>query len=191
MAPSPASHHVCLTRLRRRQWRQAHSTMLPSPSARTRNASAKAALSNGEFLRQSCASMKIAIGPRNHAGLPPWRHRERYAPDDSAALATAISASYRQVFGNAHVMDNERSAELEARLRQWRAHHPRFRSRPGQNLLLQSPLFRRCCPSARHRTEPQAPAGSSSRGSGRDVGAHFTAGERWPRGRDRFHRRWR
>ena len=29
----------------------------------------------------------------------------------------AISASYRQVFGNAHVMDFERCSELEAPLR--------------------------------------------------------------------------
>ena len=87
----------------------------PVSFSRTRNASAKAALSNGEFLRQSCASMKIAIGPRNHEDCPHGVTAQRYAPDDSAALATAISAAYRQVFGNAHVMDNERSAELEAR----------------------------------------------------------------------------
>ena len=87
----------------------------PVSFSRTRTASSKAALSNGEFLRQSCASMKIAIGPRNHEDCPHGVTAQRYAPDDSAALATAISAAYRQVFGNAHVMDNERSAELEAR----------------------------------------------------------------------------
>jgi len=75
----------------------------------------KAAKSNGEFLRQSCADMSIAIGPRNHEDCPHGVTSQRYAANDSAALATAISAAYRQVYGNAHVMDNERSVELEAR----------------------------------------------------------------------------
>ena len=86
----------------------------PVSFSRNRNAAAKPALSNGEFLRQSCSTMKIAIGPRNHEDCPHGVTAQRYAPDDAAALATAISAAYRQVYGNAHVMDNERSAELEA-----------------------------------------------------------------------------
>ena len=86
----------------------------PVSFSRNRNAVAKPALSNGEFLRQSCSTMKIAIGPRNHEDCPHGVTAQRYSPDDSAALATAISAAYRQVYGNAHVMDNERSASLEA-----------------------------------------------------------------------------
>ena len=86
----------------------------PVSFSRSRNATAKPALSNGEFLRQSCATMKIAIGPRNHEDCPHGVTAQRYSPNDSAALATAISAAYRQVYGNAHVMDNERSASLEA-----------------------------------------------------------------------------
>tara|TARA_Y100000385_G_scaffold291523_1_gene370040 strand:- start:7885 stop:9603 length:1719 start_codon:yes stop_codon:yes gene_type:complete len=87
----------------------------PVSFSRNRNAQAKAALSNGEYLRQSCATMRIAIGPRNHEDCPHGVTAQRYAPDDSASLATAIEAGYRQVYGNAHVMDNERSIELEAR----------------------------------------------------------------------------
>jgi phycoerythrin-associated linker protein len=86
----------------------------PVSFSRNRNAAATPALSNGEFLRQSCATMKIAIGPRNHEDCPHGVTAQRYAPDDAAALSTAISAAYRQVYGNAHVMDNERSASLEA-----------------------------------------------------------------------------
>ena len=86
----------------------------PVSFSRNRNAAAKPALSNGEFLRQSCSTMKIAIGPRNHEDCPHGVTAQRYAPGDSAALETAINAAYRQVYGNAHVMDNERSVELEA-----------------------------------------------------------------------------
>ena len=89
----------------------------PVSFSRNRTAVAKPALSNGEFLRQSCSTMKIAIGPRNHEDCPHGVTAQRYSPDDSAALATAISAAYRQVYGNAHVMDNERSASLEAQFR--------------------------------------------------------------------------
>ena len=86
----------------------------PVSFSRNRNAATKPALSNGEFLRQSCATMKIAIGPRNHEDCPHGVTAQRYSPSDASALATAISAAYRQVYGNAHVMDNERSASLEA-----------------------------------------------------------------------------
>ena len=86
----------------------------PVSFSRNRNAAAKPALSNGEFLRQSCSTMKIAIGPRNHEDCPHGVTAQRYAPGDAASLEAAISAAYRQVYGNAHVMDNERSVELEA-----------------------------------------------------------------------------
>jgi len=86
----------------------------PVSFSRNRNAASRPALSNGEFLRQSCATMKIAIGPRNHEDCPHGVTAQRYAPADAASLDAAISAAYRQVYGNAHVMDNERSVELEA-----------------------------------------------------------------------------
>ena len=76
----------------------------------------KPALTNGEFLKQSCDQMSIGVGPRSHEDCPHRVTTECYSPDDSAALAEAINASYRQVFGNAHVMDFERCNELEAQL---------------------------------------------------------------------------
>lgn len=86
----------------------------PVSFSRNRNAANKPALSNAEFLRQSCASMKIAIGPRNHEDCPHGGTMQRYAVDDAAGLEAAINAAYRQVYGNAHVMEHERSRELEA-----------------------------------------------------------------------------
>ena len=76
----------------------------------------KPALTNGEFLKQSCDQMSIGVGPRSHEDCPHRVTTECYSPDDTAALAEAINASYRQVFGNAHVMDFERCTELEAQL---------------------------------------------------------------------------
>ena len=88
----------------------------PVSFKRNRNAASSAALSNGEFLRQSCATMKIAVGPRTHADCPHSVTFQQYHPADSGSLQDVISAGYRQVYGNAHVMDNERSVELEAQL---------------------------------------------------------------------------
>jgi phycoerythrin-associated linker protein len=76
----------------------------------------KPALSNSEFLRQSCANMKIAVGPRTHENCPHGVVQAQYSPNDADALAQTIAAGYRQVYGNAHVMDFERSVELEAQL---------------------------------------------------------------------------
>ena len=78
--------------------------------------SKKPALTIGEFLKQSCDQMAIGVGPRSHADCPHRVTAECYSPDDSASLNEVISAAYRQVFGNAHVMDFERSTELEAQL---------------------------------------------------------------------------
>ena len=79
-----------------------------------------AALTTGEFLKQSCDQMAIGVGPRSHADCPHRVTSECYSPEDDASLETVISASYRQVFGNAHVMDFERCSELEAQLRDGR-----------------------------------------------------------------------
>ena len=75
-----------------------------------------AALTIGEFLKQSCDQMQIGVGPRSHEDCPHRVTTECYSPDDAAALDQVIAAAYRQVYGNAHVMDFERSAELEAQL---------------------------------------------------------------------------
>ena len=75
------------------------------------------ALNNADYLRQSCGQMRIGIGPRVHSECPHAVTFENYSPNDSCSLDQAISASYRQVYGNAHVMDNERSVELETQLR--------------------------------------------------------------------------
>lgn len=77
----------------------------------------KPALTIGEFLKQSCDQLAIGVGPRSHADCPHRVTAECYSPDDSSALNDVIAAAYRQVFGNAHVMDFERCAELEAQLR--------------------------------------------------------------------------
>jgi len=69
----------------------------PVSFKRDSQAAAGAALTTGEYLRQSAAT-------------------KQYHPADSDSLQAAISAGYRQVYGNAHVMDSERSSELEAQL---------------------------------------------------------------------------
>ena len=79
-----------------------------------------AALTIGEFLKQSCDQMAVGVGPRTHEDCPHRVTSECYSPEDVASLETVISASYRQVFGNAHVMDFERCSELEAQLRDGR-----------------------------------------------------------------------
>ena len=79
-----------------------------------------AALTIGEFLKQSCDQMAIGVGPRSHADCPHRVTSECYSPDDATALDEVIASAYRQVFGNAHVMDFERCTELEAQLRDGR-----------------------------------------------------------------------
>ena len=83
-----------------------------SPQATVRDS--QAALTNAEYLRQSCAQMPIPVGPRDHSECPHRVTFDRFAPSDSEALHRGIEAAYRQVFGNAHVMDHERCVVLEA-----------------------------------------------------------------------------
>ena len=75
-----------------------------------------AALTTGEFLKQSCDQMAIGVGPRSHADCPHRVTSECYSPEDDASLEKVISASYRQVFGNAHVMDFERARNWKLNL---------------------------------------------------------------------------
>jgi len=79
-----------------------------------------AALTIGEFLKQSCDQMAIGVGPRSHADCPHRVTSECYSPDDATSLDELIASAYRQVFGNAHVMDFERCTELEAQLKDGR-----------------------------------------------------------------------
>ena len=88
----------------------------PVSFQRKGNKAQTAALTIGEFLKQSCDQMSIGVGPRSHEDCPHRVTTECYSADDNASLDEVISASYRQVFGNAHVMDAERSNELEAQL---------------------------------------------------------------------------
>ena len=74
----------------------------------------QAAFTNAEYLRQSCAQMQIPVGPRDHSECPHRVTFDRFAPSDSEACHQAIEAAYRQVLGNAHVMDYERCGSLEA-----------------------------------------------------------------------------
>lgn len=76
----------------------------------------QAALTNAEYLRQSCSQMQIPVGPREHTECPHRVTFDRFAPSDSEALRECINAAYRQVLGNAHVMDHERLDSLEAEL---------------------------------------------------------------------------
>ena len=73
-----------------------------------------AALTNADYLRQSCAQMQIAVGPRDHVECPHRVTFDRFSPSDGEALQECIAAAYRQVLGNAHVMANERCDALEA-----------------------------------------------------------------------------
>ena len=74
----------------------------------------QAPLTNAEYLRQSCAQMQIPVGLRDHSECPHRVTFDRFAPSDSEACHQAIEAAYRQVLGNAHVMDHERCVLLEA-----------------------------------------------------------------------------
>ena len=82
--------------------------------------SKSAALSNSEFQRRQCEGMKLAIGPRLHDQCGTKVTFEEFPDISQEALENAISAAYQHVYGNAHVMDNERSTSLEAELKDGR-----------------------------------------------------------------------
>ncbi|MDA7435887.1 phycobilisome rod-core linker polypeptide [Synechococcus sp. AH-551-G03] len=82
--------------------------------------SQSAALCNSEFKRRQCEGMKIAIGPRLHDQCERTVTFEEYPDMSSEALESALGSAYKHVYGNAHVMDNERSTSLEAQLKDGR-----------------------------------------------------------------------
>jgi phycoerythrin-associated linker protein len=83
-------------------------------SSQARRGMSPAALTNAEYLRQSCAQMRIGVGPRDHVECPHRVTFDRFSPSDGEALRECIDAAYRQVLGNAHVMAYERCDSLEA-----------------------------------------------------------------------------
>ena len=88
--------------------------------AASQTKSVNSALTNAEFHRASCSDMSLPFGPRDHSECP-YRVTSRvFAGTDSDSLEQVIAAAYRQVFGNCHVMDLERSSALEAQLKDGR-----------------------------------------------------------------------
>ena len=55
----------------------------------------KAALTIGEFLKNSCDQMAIGVGPRSHADCPHRVTTECYSPDDNSSLDDVIAAFIR------------------------------------------------------------------------------------------------
>ena len=101
----------------------------------------QAALTNADYVRQSCAEMKIPFGPRDHAECPHRLTFDRFAPSDDDALHESIAAAYRQVLGNAHVMENERCDALEAQFTDGRLCTREFVRRLAKSELYKSRYF--------------------------------------------------
>ena len=80
----------------------------------------KAAASPAEFKENQCGSMGIGGGPRLHEICPFSSVNHSYAATGEAALSNAITAAYKQVFGNIGITDNQRLSSLEAYLRDGR-----------------------------------------------------------------------
>ena len=64
--------------------------------------------------------MGIGAGPRLHEICPFSSVNHSYAATSEAALSNAITAAYKQVFGNIGITDNQRLSSLEAYLRDGR-----------------------------------------------------------------------
>jgi len=80
----------------------------------------KAAASPAEFKENQCGSMGIGTGPRIHEICPFSSVNHSYAATGETALNSAVSAAYKQVFGNIGLTDNQRLSSLEAYLRDGR-----------------------------------------------------------------------
>ena len=83
--------------------------LLPQPG--------KAASTNLEYKENQCAALGSGIGARHHQECPFAVMADQYASTGSEALETAISAAYKQVYGNLGPTESQRSVELESRLR--------------------------------------------------------------------------
>lgn len=80
----------------------------------------KAAATPAEFKENQCGSMGIGSGPRLHEVCPFSAVNHSYAATGESALSAAISAAYKQVFGNIGITDNQRLSSLESALRDGR-----------------------------------------------------------------------
>ncbi len=69
------------------------------------------------FQRESCASSKIPIGPRDFMTCPYGFTFDKFPPNDDETFKVALSAAYRQIFGNFNLMESERPIDSERRLR--------------------------------------------------------------------------
>jgi len=92
----------------------------PVSFAASQTKSAKSALTNADFLRSSCSGMSLPFGPRDHDECPHRVTSRLLAGADSDSFEQVIDAAYRQVFGNCHVMEQERASALEAQLKDGR-----------------------------------------------------------------------
>ena len=93
---------------------ESKSMVVSFATSQARMGTSPAALTNAEYLRQSCAQMRIGVGPRDHVECPHRVTFDHFSPSDGEALRECIDAAYRQVLGNAHVMAYERCDSLEA-----------------------------------------------------------------------------
>ena len=80
----------------------------------------KAADTVAEYKENLCGSMAIGIGPRIHEECPYSPVNHSYAATGETALQDTINTSYKRVFGNVGITDNQRLASLEAELRDGR-----------------------------------------------------------------------
>ncbi len=80
----------------------------------------KAAVTPAQYKEHQCGSMALGTGPRIHEECPFSSVNHSYAATGEDALNSAISASYKQVFGNIGISSNERLTSLEAFLRDGR-----------------------------------------------------------------------
>ena len=65
-------------------------------SSQARKGTSPAALTNAEYLRQSCAQMRIGVGPRDHVECPYRVTFDRFSISDGEALRECIDAVYQQ-----------------------------------------------------------------------------------------------
>ena len=87
-----------------------------SPIKFDRNPLLKIALTRSEYLHASCEKMNLPSGPRLHEECGTKVQRGELVDSSAEACRQAIHAAYAHVYGNAHLMDYERSTELESQL---------------------------------------------------------------------------
>ncbi|WP_115019943.1 phycobilisome rod-core linker polypeptide [Synechococcus sp. UW140] len=77
---------------------------------------AGASLTQAEYRSTLCTNLKLPTGPRSHEECGRKVTSDQLKDSSQNACTNAINAAYKQVFGNAHVMDYERESSLEAQL---------------------------------------------------------------------------